>query len=80
MLAGIIVQLVVMIFFSFYMAGWSWISRNEVRKAGTRMQLMLGAIAVASIAIIIRGVRHPLASFSNGTWLTLFTSIVLPYG
>jgi hypothetical protein len=64
MLAGIIVQLVVMIFFSFYMAGWSWISRNEVRKAGTRMQLMLGAIAVASIAIIIRGVRLTLLNLA----------------
>ncbi|GAA5857638.1 hypothetical protein JCM8547_004311 [Rhodosporidiobolus lusitaniae] len=55
MLAGIIVQLVVMIFFSFYMLGWSWLSRDEIRKSGTRMQLMLVAIAVASAAIIVRG-------------------------
>ncbi|GAA6005226.1 hypothetical protein JCM10207_002904 [Rhodosporidiobolus poonsookiae] len=55
MLAGIIVQLVIMIVFSAYMAAWTWYARSEVRKAGTRMQVMLVALAVSSIAIIIRG-------------------------
>ncbi|GAA6005230.1 hypothetical protein JCM10207_002905 [Rhodosporidiobolus poonsookiae] len=55
MLAGIIVQLVVMVVFSGYMCAWAWIARSEIRKSGTRMQLMLAALAVSSAAIIIRG-------------------------
>jgi hypothetical protein len=62
MLAGIIFQLVVMVVFTAYMSLWSWTARNELRKADSRMQLMLGAVAVASIAIIIRGVRRPLSN------------------
>jgi hypothetical protein len=59
MLAGIIIQLIVMIAFTAYLAGWTFFARLQVRKAGSRMQLMLGAIFVASIAIIVRGVRLP---------------------
>lgn len=56
MLAGIIIQLVVMILFSFYMLGWAWVSRERLSETNSRLQLMLGAIGVASVAIIIRGV------------------------
>ncbi|GAA5988307.1 hypothetical protein JCM11641_006657 [Rhodosporidiobolus odoratus] len=55
MLAGIIIQLVIMIFFSFYMLAWGWAARREIAKSGSRMQLFIAAIGVASAAIIIRG-------------------------
>ncbi|GAA5857664.1 hypothetical protein JCM8547_004322 [Rhodosporidiobolus lusitaniae] len=55
MLAGIIVQLVVMIFFSLYMLAWSWVARDEVRRSGSRIQLMLAALGVCSVAVIVRG-------------------------
>ncbi|GAA5914229.1 hypothetical protein JCM6882_004756 [Rhodosporidiobolus microsporus] len=56
MLGGIIVQLVIMIFYAAYMSIWSFFSISELRRAGTRMQLMVASLGVSSIAIIIRGV------------------------
>ncbi|GAA6043649.1 hypothetical protein JCM8097_000857 [Rhodosporidiobolus ruineniae] len=55
MLGGIIVQLVIMIFFLFYMLGFAWFARSEMRKSGTRLQVMWAALVVASCAVIIRG-------------------------
>ncbi|GAA5826277.1 hypothetical protein JCM11251_007237 [Rhodosporidiobolus azoricus] len=56
MLAGIIVQLVIMVFYSIYMSSWAFFAISELRRAGTRMQLFVASLGVSSIAIIIRGV------------------------
>ncbi|GAA5873510.1 hypothetical protein JCM16303_001150 [Sporobolomyces ruberrimus] len=56
MLAGIAFQLAVMVLFVFYGFYWSFRSRREISKAGSRMQLMLGALGVASACIIARGI------------------------
>ncbi|GAA5924194.1 RTA1 domain-containing protein [Sporobolomyces koalae] len=56
MLAGIAFQLAVMVLFVFYGFYWSVRARREIRQAGSRMQLMLGAIAFASACVIARGI------------------------
>ncbi|GAA6001884.1 RTA1 domain-containing protein [Rhodotorula paludigena] len=55
MLAGIVVQLAVMVFYTGYMAVWYWKSRPEVAAQGRKIQIMLGGLLAASIGIIIRG-------------------------
>ncbi|BGP37546.1 Envelope glycoprotein gp160 [Rhodotorula kratochvilovae] len=55
MLAGIVIQLAVMVFFVAYMVIWYIKARTLVAKQGSRLQLMLLAMLVASIAIIVRG-------------------------
>ncbi|GAA5826325.1 hypothetical protein JCM11251_007254 [Rhodosporidiobolus azoricus] len=56
MLAGIIVQLVIMVFYSIYMSARAFFATSELRRAGTRMQLFVASLGISSIAIIIRGV------------------------
>ncbi|GAA6008611.1 hypothetical protein JCM11491_003368 [Sporobolomyces phaffii] len=56
MLAGIAFQLAVMVIYVAYGCYWCFRARREIAKAGSRMQLMLGAMAVASACIIARGI------------------------
>ncbi|BGP68002.1 Envelope glycoprotein gp160 [Rhodotorula toruloides] len=55
MLAGIIVQLAVMVFYVAYMVTWAYLARQSVKRAGGRMQLMLAALFASSLGIIVRG-------------------------
>jgi hypothetical protein len=55
MLAGIIVQLAVMVFYVAYMVTWTLLARQSVKRAGGRMQLMLLALFASSLGIIVRG-------------------------
>ncbi|GAA5990625.1 hypothetical protein JCM10908_003159 [Rhodotorula pacifica] len=55
MLAGIVIQLVVMLFYVTYMAVWAFRARKQVDLAGRRFQWMLLAMLAASIGIIVRG-------------------------
>ncbi|GAA5934390.1 hypothetical protein JCM3775_000345 [Rhodotorula graminis] len=55
MLAGIVIQLAVMVFYVVYMAVWYCRARSAVTQQGTRLQLMLLAMFAASVAIIVRG-------------------------
>ncbi|GAA5832842.1 hypothetical protein JCM3766R1_007064 [Sporobolomyces carnicolor] len=56
MLAGIAFQLAVMVIFVGYGCYWCLRAHREIREAGSRMQLMLGSMAVASACIIARGI------------------------
>ncbi|GAA5994840.1 hypothetical protein JCM5350_000909 [Sporobolomyces pararoseus] len=56
MLAGICFQLAVMVIYVLYGFYWCFRARPEIKKAGERMQLMLGAMALASACIIARGI------------------------
>ncbi|GAA6062996.1 hypothetical protein JCM10212_004978 [Sporobolomyces blumeae] len=56
MLAGICFQLAVMVIYVIYGIYWCSRARREIGKAGSRLQLMLGAMAVASACIIARGI------------------------
>ncbi|BGP29696.1 Envelope glycoprotein gp160 [Rhodotorula toruloides] len=55
MLAGIIVQLAVMVFYVVYIVTWTLLARRSVNRAGGRMQLMLLALFASSLGIIVRG-------------------------
>ncbi|GAA5990631.1 hypothetical protein JCM10908_003161 [Rhodotorula pacifica] len=55
MLAGIVIQLAVMVFYVAYMAFWAWRAKLEVKRAGRKFQIMLLGMLVASIGIIVRG-------------------------
>ncbi|GAA5990628.1 hypothetical protein JCM10908_003160 [Rhodotorula pacifica] len=55
MLTGIVIQLVVMLFYVTYMTLWAYVAREDVGVAGRRFQYMLLAMAVASFGIIVRG-------------------------
>jgi len=55
MLAGIVFQLAVMVFYVVYMLVWYIKARSLVARQGTRLQLMLLAMLASSIAIIVRG-------------------------
>ncbi|GAA5845719.1 hypothetical protein JCM5353_001688 [Sporobolomyces roseus] len=55
MLAGIAFQLAVMVIFVLYGMYWSFRARKEIDLAGSRIQLMLGALGVASACVIARG-------------------------
>ena len=46
-----------MVIFVLYGMYWSFRSRKEIDLAGSRIQLMLGALGVASVCVIARGVR-----------------------
>jgi hypothetical protein len=61
MLAGIVLQVSVMVFFTVYMSGWSYLARTHIRRAERKAQLMLTALLVASMTIIFRGVRSILS-------------------
>lgn len=56
MLAGIVIQLVVMVFYVGYAAVWVFRAREKVKLAGSRFQWMLVGMLAASIGIIVRGV------------------------
>ena len=56
MLAGIVIQLAVMVFYVLYMAVWAWKAKVQVKRAGRRMEIMLLGMFVASVGIIVRGV------------------------
>lgn len=58
MLAGIVFQLAVMVFYVVYMAWFAWKAKVEVRRAGRRIQIMLLGMFVASVGIIVRGVSQ----------------------
>lgn len=55
MLAGIVIQLVVMLFYVGYTAIWVFRARERVKLAGSRFQWMLVGMLAASIGIIVRG-------------------------
>ncbi|PRQ70038.1 putative RTA1 domain protein [Rhodotorula toruloides] len=55
MLAGIVIQLAVMVFYVAYMAVWAFLARRTLKRAGGRIQLMLLALFASSLGIIIRG-------------------------
>ncbi|GAA5860590.1 hypothetical protein JCM1840_000309 [Sporobolomyces johnsonii] len=54
MLAGIALQLAVMTIYVAYGIYWTCRARRQVKLAGTKMQVMLGAMLLASCALIIR--------------------------
>lgn len=56
MLAGIIVQLVVMIVYVAYGVVWAMKARSQLRTAGPILIRMLLGMSICSIAIIVRGV------------------------
>ena len=60
MLAGIVVQLVCMLGFAAYVANWTLrsIDLSRVRRAQPLVVRQLLAIAIASVAVIIRGVSR----------------------
>lgn len=62
MLAGIVIQLAVMVFYVLYMAIWAWKAKVQVKRAGRRMEIMLLGMFVASVGIIVRGVSAFTAS------------------
>ncbi|GAA5911195.1 hypothetical protein JCM8208_005755 [Rhodotorula glutinis] len=71
MLAGIVFQLAVMVFYVVYMAVWYFKSRTLVSRQGTRLQLMLLAMFTASVAIIVRGCyRTPELEEGFSGWIT----------
>ncbi|GAA5918101.1 hypothetical protein JCM1841_005254 [Sporobolomyces salmonicolor] len=55
MLAGIAVQLAVMVLFVLYGSAWVLRAFREVRQSGRKMHLMLFALAIGSAAVIVRG-------------------------
>lgn len=55
MLAGIVIQLAIMVFYVAYMAAWTFLARRTVKRAGTRIRLMLLALFASSVGIIVRG-------------------------
>ncbi|GJN88216.1 hypothetical protein Rhopal_001181-T1 [Rhodotorula paludigena] len=55
MLAGIVIQLAVMIFYVLYMGIWAFKARREIETQGRRFQLMLLAFFLSSVGIIVRG-------------------------
>ena len=57
MLAGIVIQLAVMVFYVLYMAIWAWKAKVQVKRAGRKMEIMLLGMFVASVGIIVRGVN-----------------------
>jgi hypothetical protein len=65
MLAGIVSQLVVMLFYVAYTAVWVFRAREKVKLAGSRFQWMLVGMLAASIGIVVRGVSPPQGS---STW------------
>lgn len=56
MLAGIVFQLAVMVFYVVYHVAWAIRARREIKLAGGRLQLMLLGLLLASAGIIARGV------------------------
>jgi hypothetical protein len=56
MLAGIVIQLAIMVFYVLYMAIWAWKAKVQVKRAGRRIEIMLLGMFVASVGIIVRGV------------------------
>ena len=62
MLAGIVSQLVVMLFYVAYTAVWVFRAREKVKLAGSRFQWMLVGMLAASIGIVVRGVSPPQGS------------------
>lgn len=55
MLAGIVIQLAIMVFYVLYMAIWAWKAKVQVKRAGRRIEIMLLGMFVASVGIIVRG-------------------------
>ncbi|POY76083.1 hypothetical protein BMF94_0806 [Rhodotorula taiwanensis] len=55
MLAGIVFQLAVMVFYVVYHVAWAIRARREIKLAGGRLQLMLLGLLLASAGIIARG-------------------------
>lgn len=55
MLAGIVIQLAVMVFYVIYVAVWVLRAKDEVRRAGRKIHLMLVAMLLSSIGVIVRG-------------------------
>lgn len=58
MLVGIIVQLVVMVAYVAYGSWWSWRSRRAIKLAGAGISYIMFGMAIASVAIIARGVSR----------------------
>ncbi len=83
MLAGIVIQLVVMVFYVGYTALWVFRAKEKVRLAGSRFQCMLAGMLAASIGIIIRGVSLPTLGLSHMKGRTQTDiagrAVVLPY-
>ncbi|CEQ39116.1 SPOSA6832_00606, partial [Sporobolomyces salmonicolor] len=63
MLAGIAVQLAVMVLFVLYGSAWVLRAFREVRQSGRKMHLMLFALAIGSAAVIVRGVTQIMMLF-----------------
>lgn len=83
MLAGIVIQLVVMVFYVGYTALWVFRAKEKVRLAGSRFQCMFAGMLAASIGIIIRGVSLPTLGLSHMKGRTQTDiagrAVVLPY-
>ncbi|BGP53545.1 hypothetical protein JCM8202_001505 [Rhodotorula sphaerocarpa] len=70
MLAGIVVQLAVMVFFVVYLAVWAYRGRDRFAIAGRRLHIMLLGIFLASLGIIVRGCyRTPELSEGFSGWI-----------
>ena len=81
MLAGIVIQLVVMLFYVGYTAIWVFRARERVKLAGSRFQWMLVGMLAASIGIIVRGVSLWPSRIGLGlalTWRPLRCSATVP--
>ncbi|GAA5867719.1 hypothetical protein JCM3774_003390 [Rhodotorula dairenensis] len=70
MLAGIVIQLVVMVVYVALMVIWTVRAKEQIKLAGRRLQWMLGAMLAASLGIIIRGCyRTPELSEGFDGWI-----------